>query len=201
MNEVWKDVKNYEGTYQVSNLGRVKSLSRIDFSGRQRGEVILRLKNPRKRYPYVILYKYGKSKTYYVHRLVASHFIENIRNKPEVNHIDGNKENNCVDNLEWVDRKENSIHAYRNGLLNPDVSVALKALNDNRAHYSKIVAEKNSVPIFVIKSNGKKEFFRSIKEATIKLNIDHKTISRSLKQKVKTRSGLIFYYCEEENVG
>lgn len=104
--EIWKDIASYEGLYQISNLGNVRS---IKYSNK------IRLKKPtaNKGYMYVMLYKNNEHKTMALHRLVASEFIENKANKPEVNHIDGNRANNVLSNLEWVTRSENNIHSYK----------------------------------------------------------------------------------------
>ena len=101
MKEIWKDIKDYEGHYQVSNLGRVKS---IKFGK----EIILKQHiNIKGGYYYVCLLKNGKHKNYYVHRLVAEAFLPITDNLPQVNHKDENKLNNSVDNLEWCDAKYN----------------------------------------------------------------------------------------------
>lgn len=110
MKEIWKDVKEYEGYYQVSNLGRIRSVFRYK-------KVLKMFHNKDNGYVYAILYKNKREKCCRVHRLVAQAFIENSLNKPFVNHKDGNKENNCVDNLEWCTVKENTQHAIKNGLL------------------------------------------------------------------------------------
>lgn len=107
--EIWKDVKDYEGLYQVSNLGRVKSLG----NDKTRKEKILKLKNVRG-YLLIKLCKDGKQKFFAVHRLVAQHFIPNSLNLPEINHKDENKENNCLENLEWCDRTYNINYGTRN---------------------------------------------------------------------------------------
>ena len=121
MNEIWKDIEGYEGLYQVSNLGRVRSLNRITngkFGNRSLCLRKGRILKPRKisLYTGVYLSKNGHVKNYTIHRLVAQAFIPNPQNKLEVNHIDGNKLNNKVDNLEWATRSENEQHAYRTGL-------------------------------------------------------------------------------------
>ena len=112
--EIWKDIVGYEGMYQVSNMGRVRSLDRIivykdgrvwNCKGR-----ILSIHDNGKGYKFVRLSKYGKPKQEYIHRLVATAFIDNQDNLPEVNHKDENKENNCVYNLEWCSREYN--HGY-----------------------------------------------------------------------------------------
>ena len=104
--EIWKDIKEYEGLYQVSNLGRVKSLK----YGKER---ILKPTTNKGNYLLVILYKNKKMKTYYIHRLVALTFLPNPQNLPEINHIDEDKTNNCVDNLEFCDRKYNINYGTR----------------------------------------------------------------------------------------
>ena len=115
MKEEWKDIKGYEGYYQVSNLGNIKSF--IYFNGH---EYIYReriLKPQNNRYLTVRLAKNKKVKQYTIHRLVAEYFISNEDKKPYVNHKDGNKYNNRVDNLEWCTAKENTQHAYNNNLI------------------------------------------------------------------------------------
>ena len=94
MAEIWKDVNGYEGLYQVSNLGRVKSLEN---RSNHKKEMIMRFAKI-KGYNKVTLSKNSESKSYPVHRLVATAFIENPDNKPHVNHIDGDKTNNNADN-------------------------------------------------------------------------------------------------------
>lgn len=115
MIEVWKDIKGYEGLYQVSNLGRVKSLKHLK-------EYFLTYRIEGKGYASVALFKgtVSSRKSYKVHRLVADAFIPNPENKPQINHKDGNKLNNSVENLEWVTNQENIVHAYNNGLIHPN---------------------------------------------------------------------------------
>ena len=98
--ELWRDIKNYEGHYQVSNFGRVKS---IKFGK----EIILKPVTDRHGYLLVSLWKNNKQKTYKVHRLVAEAFIDNTDNLPQVNHKDENPLNNNVNNLEWCNSKYN----------------------------------------------------------------------------------------------
>lgn len=99
--EIWKDKKDYEGHYQVSNCGRVKS---IKFGK----EIILKPFTDDRGYYSVVLSKNGIVKKYSVHRLVAEAFIDNPDNLPQVNHKDENKSNNSVNNLEWCDAKYNN---------------------------------------------------------------------------------------------
>lgn len=106
--EIWKPIKGYENKYEVSNLGRVKSLERYDKYNRHIYEKILIPKKHSGGYLRVGLSR----KDYYIHRLVAEAFIDNPNNKKYINHIDGNKTNNKVENLEWCTANENMQHAY-----------------------------------------------------------------------------------------
>lgn len=119
MKEIWKDVVGYEGIYEVSNIGNVRSLDRyvygkLDSKHFVKGKVF-KLQKSHKGYRTVILHKCGKAKQKQVHRLVAEAFISNPLNFPQVNHKDTNKENNCVNNLEWITNYGNMQHAVKNG--------------------------------------------------------------------------------------
>jgi hypothetical protein len=120
MQEIFKDIHGYEGLYQVSNLGRIKSLKRSWIAGinskRKHDEIILKVHKIAGEYLGVCLTKHGNQKDYLVHRLVAQTFIPNPDNKPEVNHKDGIKSHCYVDNLEWNTISENKIHALKMGL-------------------------------------------------------------------------------------
>jgi hypothetical protein len=109
MEEIWKDIEGYEGLYQVSNLGRVKSFKRknikimkssVDFNG----------------YSHVNLYKNDTKRGFKVHRLVCFAFLPYLIEKPQVNHINGIKTDNRLKNLEWCDQSHNQQHAYDTGL-------------------------------------------------------------------------------------
>lgn len=135
--EIWKDIKNYEGLYQVSNYGRVKSLdhkieAKIKYNEfRVTKGKILKLNQKRNGYLSVDLSKNGIVKTAQVHRLVANAFIPNPENKPQVNHINAKKYDNRICNLEWTTAKENMKHASKSNLLyNPKrKKVRCKQLN------------------------------------------------------------------------
>ena len=124
MVETWKDIKGYEGLYQISNLGRIKSLrKKIKNNGAfgkrkiiTKNEKIVSSYKNKDGYSVVQLYKNNKRKLKLVHRLVAEAFIPNPNNYPYVNHKDGNKANNCVDNLEWCNNSMNQLHAFSKGL-------------------------------------------------------------------------------------
>ena len=108
MQEIWKDIKGFEGMYQVSNLGRVRSVDRFDSIGRLQKGNIKAIRDNGKGYKTVNLHKDNKDKKCRVHRLVATAFIENPDNKPEVHHIDSDRSNNKLENLQWVTSKENN---------------------------------------------------------------------------------------------
>ncbi|MCP9067495.1 NUMOD4 domain-containing protein [Streptococcus parasanguinis] len=137
--EIWKDVKGYEGIYEVSNYGRVrthkdKTTDSILHGVRHWKQRILKPKSTKTREPRVSLWKDKKSKDYLVHRLVAIAFIPNPDNKPTVNHIDGNPENNHVGNLEWATYEENINHAFNNNLIKTETGVILVDRETKEVH-------------------------------------------------------------------
>lgn len=118
MEEIWKDIEGYEGFYQVSNKGRIRSLDRIVKSDTRssqflKGSIKSLIQNKSTNYITVSLTKFGKTKSFYVHRLVAKAFIPNQDNLPQVNHKDESRTNNCVENLEWCDSKYNNNYGTK----------------------------------------------------------------------------------------
>ena len=113
--EIWKDIDGFEGIYKISNYGRVKSLYRV-VNNHPMKEMIRSNSLTKDGYVKIRLLGNGKDITARVHRLVAKAFIPNPNNKETVNHKDGNKQNNRVDNLEWSDRSEQLYHAYSHNL-------------------------------------------------------------------------------------
>ena len=119
--EIWKDIEGYKNIYQVSNLGRLKSLKReINwYGGRTRiiPEKIIKVKFNGFGYKMHSLSRHGKNKYVSLHRLIALAFIPNPENEKCINHIDGNKLNNSLENLEWCSYSHNTKHAYAAGLI------------------------------------------------------------------------------------
>lgn len=183
MKEVWKPIKGYEGLYEVSNTGKVKSLKRTVKSyndwDRTFNEKILTLHSSKitERHPkpmyHVELWKDNKRKVMMIHRLVAETFIPNPEGKPQVNHIDGNRMNNCVDNLEWVTCSENSKHAYRTGLSKPKGCKPIRGTN---------------------KKNGLVVEYQSIEEAARELKGNPDAIRAALKGRSASSCGYYWEY-------
>ena len=116
--EEWKWIDGYEGEYQVSTKGNIKSFKKY-----KEGIILKPKKDGKDKYLMICLSNNGSQKYYLIHRLVAQAFIQNPNNKEEVNHIDGNKKNNNVENLEWVTHSENIRHAFENNLTDTEIGV------------------------------------------------------------------------------
>ena len=148
MNEEWRDVVGYEGSYQVSNCGRVRSLDRIDNAGKKRKGRMKRTPVNGRGYAMVSLSNQESKKTKRLHRLVAEAFLPNPRNHPQINHIDGNPLNNAVENLEWCDAKYNQQHAVRTGLHKPSKGSShyKTDLNEFQVRVIKRIASQGNIP-------------------------------------------------------
>ena len=138
MEEIWKDIKNYEGFYQVSSLGRIRSLDRTICQKSKYGTTMIKKykgkiiapQTQQSKYYVVYLIKQRERRRLYVHKLVADAFIPNPLNKKEINHKDCDKYNNNVTNLEWVTRKENLEHAVRSGLTGKQRNYCISATGE-----------------------------------------------------------------------
>lgn len=171
MKEIWKDIEEYEGIYQVSNLGRVK---RVDTDSILKGFKIT------KGYVGVRLSKNGIVSNKRIHRLVAQAFIPNPESKPQVNHIDEDKTNNMISNLEWSTSKENINHGTRN----------------ERA--GKTMSKSKSIPIIAIniKTGESTEFYGS-NECARQVGLSQGNITSVLKGRYKQTGGYTFKYLNE----
>ena len=164
MKEIWRDVKGYEGVYQVSSFGRVK---------RVKTNRVLKGCKDNRGYLRVNLSKDSVTSTNTLHRLVAEAFITNQENKPDVNHIDEDKTNNSINNLEWSTRKENCNYGTRNERIGKLQSIPIIATN--------------------IKT-GEFQEFNSTKECARKLEIQAPNITHVLKGRLKQTGGYTFKY-------
>jgi hypothetical protein len=175
MEEIWKDIKGYEGIYQVSNLGRVYSL------------ISKKVLTVFKTDTYVKVNL--KRKSYNVHRLVSVAFIPNPKNKPQVNHIDGDKHNNKINNLEWVTAKENVEHAIKNGFID----------NTKKAHYGTGHPLSKKIYRYDLEGN----FIDSwdyIRECAIKLSLSENQISRVINKENGSCGGFQFRKYKKDKI-
>ena len=187
--ESWKDITNYEGYYQISNNGKIKSIRRVILGGRHGkrtvNERILKNVITQCGYLKVTLRKNNIDKTFVVHRLVAEAFIPNAENKPQVNHIDGNKTNNILNNLEWNDRFENMKHAFKNGLVDYKhlVNIYKIGCNTTKRQISKLDLCNNIL-----------QEYPSCKNAAEQCGISLPNIIEVLKGRRKTAGGFKWKY-------
>lgn len=122
--EIFKDIKDYEGLYEISNYGNIRSYkTKRVLKGSHVGKT-----NKRNRIPYKYhgLFKQGKRKFYLTHRLVAEAFIDNPKKLSQINHINKNVQDNRVENLEWISNKENTRHAHKSKILQLKDGVIVK---------------------------------------------------------------------------
>lgn len=174
MEEVWKDIEGYEGLYQISNLGRVKSLERghKTLSKYIQKEKILSTRVGIRGYCVVTLYKHNKSKQIPIHRLIAKAFIPNPKNKPCIDHINTIRTDNRIENLRWVSHKENSNNVITLKKSKENCQIMWERGdfdNRNNLHYQKVAKLDLDGNIL--------EIFDSIKEASVACGICAASIS------------------------
>ena len=179
-NEVWKDIKGYEGLYQVSSLGRVRSLThKCSVSGRVSKGRLLKNTKYAQGYLYVHLSNDGKKLHHCIHRLVADAFIPNPNRLPQVNHKDENPLNNTIDNLEWCSRSYNINYGSRNK------KVSDKLTNGNlRSKRTAVYSLDNELLCI----------YPSTNEASRKTGVNEGSISSNCLGKTKNTHGYIFKY-------
>lgn len=200
--EVWKDIQGYEGLYQVSNFGRVKSLGRYKKSPLLKSgyfwasEKFLKLSKRVDGYLNVRLSKNGKCKNFKVHRLVAIAFIPNSKNLPQIDHIDADKTNNNVNNLRWCTCKENinnpltiAVHSIAN--IGKKLSEETKEKISARLSGRKLSEEtrekirKNRPNSRKVRNIKTKEIFNTVTDASIKYNVSQSAIVQAIKNNGK----------------
>lgn len=187
--EVWKAVKGFEGIYEVSNLGNVRGITRCGSHGGN-----LRKAPTHFGYESVRLYNHPYARGYFVHRLVAEAFIPNPDHKRTVNHIDGNKKNNCVDNLEWATHGENHKHAYRTGLK----KVTEKQRKSASATGTKTIREnaKQRYKSVIRIGEDSVERFETVADGAASVNGTPSAIVRCCKHNKPTYKGYRWKYAE-----
>lgn len=196
MEEIWKDIRDYEGLYQVSNLGNVRSLR---YNHTEKIKLLKQGVN-KKGYKYVRLFKNGKGKTHIVHRLVAMSFIPNPNNLPIVNHIDECKSNNMVSNLEWCTLVYNNAYGTRN----KRISKSLKGKTHSKETKKKMSESrdnKKSILMYDLSGNFIRRF-ECINDTNEYFDKDcaSSNVRMCLKGATKTAYNYIFVYADDDQV-
>lgn len=196
MEEIWKDIKGYEGLYQVSNLGRVRSLNY-----RRTGvTIILPPKKINTGYYRITLCKNGKKKRFFLHRLVAIAFVPNPNNYPIVNHKDRNPLNCAADNLEWCTVSYNLSYdsAYERRVTTRRANGNYAITNETREKMrdAKLgIHTANSMKVSQFTKSGEHiATFESMRDASLKTGVCHSSITQVCKGERKTAGGYIWRY-------
>ena len=191
--ELWKDIEGYEGLYQISSHGRVKSFPRKATRGG-----IVKPSISTSGYVCTHLSKGGKVRTFQVHRLVAQHFIENPGNLPEVNHIDEDKRNNHVSNLEWCTRLQNVRHGTGVERMAKGHDYKASAAKSAANHDYAEVARKEAKPLIQFDKEGNVvKRWESLRAAARALGVNGGNISAACNGKQETSYGYVWRYEED----
>lgn len=190
--ESWKDIKGFEGYYQISTEQIVRGLKRTvkkPFGFRTVRERIIKTYLHNCGYWQVLLRKEGKTKRFVIHRLVADAFIPNPLNLPQVNHKNGIKTDNRIENLEWVTEKQNINHAWRTGLID------IEGVKER----GKAAAKKSRLPIIQLSLEGKVlKVYESMSKAQELTQIPAPNIIEVCKNRRKTAGGFLWCYLNED---
>lgn len=186
MNEIWESIIGYEGYYEISNCGRVRSVDRTIYFKNNKGSRFYKGKILKQKYhngyALVNLNKNKNMETLAVHILVAKHFLENPLNLPVVNHKDGVKSNNNVTNLEWTTQKENNIHAIQNKLAIPNLD-GIKKINEE--YKVALVCYKNGK--FIHKSDCSRNMAKWLIDNNLVKNKNIETVARAIRSFSKNK--------------
>lgn len=183
--ESWVPLAGWEGIYEVSDHGSIKRILKAQGT---KNTGTIKIHTTWNGYSYCILCRYANKKHIAIHRAVAMSFIPNPLSKPEVNHKDGDKSNNRVDNLEWVTKSENGLHSYR---MLGRKSGMIGRFNEHN---------KTSIAVMAFKDNTYIGRYPSAREAERQLKISHKSISKCLRGKANSAGDYVFKYAIYDGV-
>lgn len=184
MQLIIKNLMGYEGLYLIDSLGNIVSCPRQQGSRFVNQYKILGTKVNRLGYKEVALSKDGKTRTVLLHRLIAMHFIDNPNNLPCVNHINGIKSDNRIENLEWCTRSQNTKHAYDNNLggFQNFANAGIKAMNENTQY----------VLVRAIAPSGEELQFRSSKEVAEYIGTNNDEVTRAIRKSQRVKGYRVF---------